>query len=249
MTKVNKIYDGVSIKIYDADEQDKVIVSFTDDITAYYKIKKAIIKDKGLYCNGISCMIFEQLRAAGIPVHFIKQLSDTDLLCKKVEVIPMEVIVRNVIAGSMAQRLGLKEGLVPAEPVYDICYKSEELGDPIINDYHAVVLGLVTKEELVKIYDIAHKVNDVLTPLFKSVGITLVDFKIEFGRDADGSLVLSDEITPDSARFWDAETGMKLDKDRFRYDAGKVGAGYKTVYERLCKATGAPIKESCPDHV
>lgn len=248
MTKANKIYDGVSIKIYDADEPDKVIVSFTDDITAYYKIKKAIIRDKGLYCNGISCMIFEQLRSAGVPVHFIKKLSDTDLLCKKVDVIPMEVIVRNVIAGSMAQRLGLKEGLVPAEPVYDICYKSEELGDPIINDYHAVVLGLVTKDELSKIYEIARKVNAVLTPLFKSVGITLVDFKIEFGRDADGSLVLSDEITPDSARFWDSETGMKLDKDRFRYDAGKVGCAYKTVYERLCQATGTPVEAACQEH-
>ena len=173
------------------------------------------------------------LADAGVPVHFIEKLSDTEQLCRKTSVIPMEVIVRNVIAGSMAQRLGLKEGIVPSEPVYDICYKSEELGDPIINDYHAVVLGLVTKEELAEIYEISKKVNDVLRPVFDKAGIILVDFKIELGRLPDGSLVVSDEITPDSARFWDKATGEKLDKDRFRQDSGKVGAAYRTVYERL----------------
>lgn len=233
MTREEKIYDGVSIKIYATDDPEKVIVNFTDDITAYYKIKKAIIKDKGLYCNGISSMISKVLTDAGVPVHFIEKISDTEQLCRKASVIPMEVIVRNVIAGSMAQRLGLKEGIVPSEPVYDICYKSEELGDPIINDYHAVVLGLVTKEELAEIYEISKKVNDVLRPVFDKAGIILVDFKIEFGRLPDGSLVVSDEITPDSARFWDKATGEKLDKDRFRQDSGKVGAAYRTVYERL----------------
>ncbi|MGM9765686.1 MAG: phosphoribosylaminoimidazolesuccinocarboxamide synthase, partial [Candidatus Cryptobacteroides sp.] len=216
MNKTNIIYDGVSIKIFGTDEEDKVIISFTDEITAYYKIKKAVIKDKGLYCNNISCMIFRHLIEGGIPVHFIRQISDREQLCRKVDVIPMEVIVRNVIAGSMAQRLGIEEGMVPEETIFDICYKSDELGDPIINDYHAIALGLATRGELNEIYGLTKKVNDILKPLFKNIGITLVDFKIEFGRLPDGSLVLADDITPDSARFWDIETGMKLDKDRFR---------------------------------
>ena len=237
MNKTNIIYDGVSIKIFGTDEEDKVIISFTDEITAYYKIKKAVIKDKGLYCNNISCMIFRHLIEGGIPVHFIRQISDREQLCRKVDVIPMEVIVRNVIAGSMAQRLGIEEGMVPEETIFDICYKSDELGDPIINDYHAIALGLATRGELNEIYGLTKKVNDILKPLFKNIGITLVDFKIEFGRLPDGSLVLADDITPDSARFWDIETGMKLDKDRFRHDAGKVGLAYKTVYERLASVT------------
>ena len=214
-----------------------MIISFTDDITAYYKIKKAVIKDKGLYCNSISCMIFRHLINGGIPVHFIRQISDREQLCRKVEVIPMEVIVRNVIAGSMAQRLGIEEGMVPNETIFDICYKSDELGDPIINDYHAIALGLATRAELDEIYAVTKKVNDILKPLFESIGITLVDFKIEFGRLPDGSLVVADDITPDSARFWDIETGMKLDKDRFRHDAGQVGQAYRTVYERLASVT------------
>ena len=237
MNRTNIIHDGVSIKIYETDEPDKVIISFTDDITAYYKIKKAVIRDKGLYCNNISCMIFRHLIKGGVPVHFIRQFSDREQLCRKVDVIPMEVIVRNVIAGSMAQRLGIEEGMVPNETIFDICYKSDELGDPIINDYHAIALGLATRAELDEIYSITKRVNDILYPLFKGIGITLVDFKIEFGRLPDGSLVLADDITPDSARFWDIETGMKLDKDRFRHDAGKVGLAYKTVYERLASVT------------
>ncbi len=237
MEKRDIIHDGVSIKIFGTDEPDKVLVHFTDDITAYYKIKKAIIKDKGLYCNNISCMIFRHLIRGGVPVHFIQQVSETEQLCRKVDVIPMEVIVRNVIAGSMAQRLGLEEGLVPKSTIFDLCYKSEELGDPIINDYHAIALGLASREELDEIYAVTKKVNDILVPVFKSAGITLVDFKIEFGRLPDGSLVVADDITPDSARFWDMETGMRLDKDRFRHDNGKVGLAYKTVYERLKQVT------------
>ncbi|MGM9737586.1 MAG: phosphoribosylaminoimidazolesuccinocarboxamide synthase [Candidatus Cryptobacteroides sp.] len=237
MNKTNIIHDGVSIKIFGTDEEDKVIISFTDEITAYYKIKKAVIKDKGFYCNNISCMIFRHLIEGGIPVHFIRQISGREQLCRKVDVIPMEVIVRNVIAGSMAQRLGIEEGMVPEETIFDICYKSDELGDPIINDYHAIALGLATREELNEIYGLTKKVNDILKPLFKSIGITLVDFKIEFGRLPDGSLVVADDITPDSARFWDIETGMKLDKDRFRHDSGQVGQAYRTVYERLASVT------------
>lgn len=236
MKKIEIIHDGVSKKVYAADEPDKVIIQYTDAITAYYKIKRALIKDKGLYCNAVSSMVFTVLKNAGVPMHFIERLSDTEQLCRRVDSIPMEVIVRNVVAGSMAKRLGMDEGIVLKEPIVDLCYKTEDLGDPLINDYHAIALGLVTKAELAVIYSLAEKVNAVLTPLFRGIGITLVDFKIEFGRLPDGQIILSDDITPDSARFWDIETGMKLDKDRFRHDNGKVGQAYRTVYERLKEA-------------
>lgn len=236
MKKIEIIHDGVSKKVYATDEPDKVIIQYTDAITAYYKIKRALIKDKGLYCNAISSMVFTVLKNAGVPMHFIERLSDTEQLCRKVDSIPMEVIVRNVVAGSMAKRLGMDEGIVLKDPIFDLCYKTEDLGDPLINDYHAIALGLVTKDELAVIYSLAAKVNAVLTPLFRGIGITLVDFKIEFGRLPDGQIILSDDITPDSARFWDIETGMKLDKDRFRHDNGKVGQAYRTVYERLKEA-------------
>ena len=236
MKKIEIIHDGVSKKVYATDEPDKVIIQYTDAITAYYKIKRAHIKDKGLYCNAVSSMVFTVLKNAGVPMHFIERLSDTEQLCRRVDSIQMEVIVRNVVAGSMAKRLGMDEGIVLKEPIVDLCYKTEDLGDPLINDYHAIALGLVTKEELAVIYSLAEKVNAVLTPLFRGIGITLVDFKIEFGRLPDGQIILSDDITPDSARFWDIETGMKLDKDRFRHDNGKVGQAYRTVYERLKEA-------------
>lgn len=236
MKKIEIIHDGVSKKVYATDEPDKVIIQYTDAITAYYKIKRALIKDKGLYCNAVSSMVFTVLKNAGVPMHFIERLSDTEQLCRRVDSIPMEVIVRNVVAGSMAKRLGMDEGIVLKEPIVDLCYKTEDLGDPLINDYHAIALGLVTKAELAVIYRLAEKVNAVLTPLFRGIGITLVDFKIEFGRLPDGQIILSDDITPDSARFWDIETGMKLDKDRFRHDNGKVGQAYRTVYERLKEA-------------
>lgn len=236
MKKIEIIHDGVSKKVYATDEPNKVIIQYTDAITAYYKIKRALIKDKGLYCNAVSSMVFTVLKNAGVPMHFIERLSDTEQLCRRVDSIQMEVIVRNVVAGSMAKRLGMDEGIVLKEPIVDLCYKTEDLGDPLINDYHAIALGLVTKEELAVIYSLAEKVNAVLTPLFRGIGITLVDFKIEFGRLPDGQIILSDDITPDSARFWDIETGMKLDKDRFRHDNGKVGQAYRTVYERLKEA-------------
>ena len=236
MKKIEIIHDGVSKKVYATDEPDKVIIQYTDAITAYYKIKRALIKDKGLYCNAVSSMVFTVLKNAGVPMHFIERLSDTEQLCRRVDSIQMEVIVRNVVAGSMAKRLGMDEGIVLKEPIVDLCYKTEDHGDPLINDYHAIALGLVTKEELAVIYSLAEKVNAVLTPLFRGIGITLVDFKIEFGRLPDGQIILSDDITPDSARFWDIETGMKLDKDRFRHDNGKVGQAYRTVYERLKEA-------------
>jgi phosphoribosylaminoimidazole-succinocarboxamide synthase len=244
MEKKEIIHDGVSIKIWGTEDPGKVIIGFTDDITAFYKIKKAVIKDKGIYCNGVSCIVSRRLQEAGIPTHFIKQLSPREQLCQKAEVIPMEVIVRNVVAGSLAMRLGLEEGLKPASPIIDLCYKSDALGDPLINDYQALALNIVGKEDLDSIYAMTRKINDTLVPFFQNVGITLVDFKIEFGHLPDGTLAMSDDITPDSARFWDMETGERLDKDRFRHDRGRVGEAYKAVYERLMGKYNADRRNS-----
>ena len=178
-------------------------------------------------------MIFRHLEAAGIRTHFVRQVSETEILCRRTEIIPIEMIVRNVIAGSMAQRLGIGEGVRPSNTIFDICYKNEDLNDPLINDHHAVALGLATYGELEKMYSLTGKINEVLTGVFRKAGIDLVDFKIEFGKLPDGEIILSDEITPDSARFWDIATGDRLDKDRFRRDLSRVGEAYRTVYERL----------------
>lgn len=229
------IHDGASIKIFSASEPDKVIVRFTDDITAYYKIKKAVIKDKGIYCCGISSMLLKYLSDNGIPTHFERMTSEREQLCRRIGIIPLEMIVRNVIAGSLAQRLGLQEGTVPPEVIYDLCYKSAPLYNPLINDYHALALGLATREELSEIYSLTERINGLLVPLFDSVGITLVDYKIEFGKTASGHILLADDITPDTARMWDKATGERLDKDRFRRDGGNVGLAYKTVYDKLRK--------------
>lgn len=235
MGKKEVIYDGDSVKIHATDNPEIVSVRFTDTITAFNKIKKAEISDKGKLNNAVAAMIFEYLGKNGVRTHFIRKISETEQLCRKVSAIPMEVIVRNVIAGSMAERLGLKEGTRPSNTIIDLCYKKEELNNPLINGHHAVALGLVDYGELDEIYSIAGKTNSLLRNLFAKAGIELVDFKIEFGRLPDGSLVLADEITPDSARLWDAVTHEKLDKDRFRRDYGKVGDAYKEVCRRLEK--------------
>lgn len=227
------IHDGVSIKIYSADEPDKVVIHFNDDITAYYKTKKAIIKDKGIYCNGISSILSQAIKDGGVPTYFIRKLDENEQLCYRVDVIPLSMIVRNVIAGSLAKRLGLKPGTVPEMTIYELCYKSEELGDPLINDSHAVALGLVSADELRQIHEMTRKINGIIRPMFDKVGITLVDFKIEFGRMPDGSLAMADDITPDNSRLWDKATGLSLDKDRFRHDNGMVGDSYRSVYEKL----------------
>ena len=228
------IYNGESVKIFGTDNPEEILVRFTDNITAYNKIKKAVIADKGRLNAAISAMIFGILEHRGLRTHFIRQISDTELLCRRLDVIPVEVIVRNVIAGSMASRLGLEEGLVPETPVIDLCYKNEDLGTPLINDHYAVALGLVSYDELKVMYDYAGRTNDFLTSLMKGAGIELVDFKLEFGRDGEDRIILADELTPDNARFRDMASRERLDRDRFRYDMGRVGEAYKIIYERLC---------------
>jgi len=208
---------------------------YKDSATAFNNIKKATIANKGILNNAISTIIFHRLQDAGIKTHYIETLNDRDQLCRKVAIIPLEVIVRNIIAGSMAKRLGIEEGTKPSNVIYDICYKKDELGDPLINDHHAVAMGIVTYDELRTIYDMTSRINSVLIDIFKQVNIKLVDFKIEFGKTAEGEIVLADEVSPDTCRLWDAETNEKLDKDRFRRDLGKVIEAYEEIYDRLKK--------------
>ena len=235
MCKRDMLYEGKAKKIYATDKSDEVVVYYKDDATAFNGEKKGQIGDKGVMNNQITAMLFELLEREGVNTHFIKKLNDREQLCKKVEIVPVEVIVRNVAAGSMAKRLGLTEGRELNTTIYEICYKNDDLGDPLINDYHAVAIGLTTFEELEKIYAATAKVNNVLKEFFVGLGIKLIDFKLEFGR-FNGEIVLADEISPDTCRFWDAVTNEKLDKDRFRRDMGNVEDAYKEILNRISKA-------------
>ena len=235
MEKLEMMYEGKAKKIYATDKADAVIVYYKDDATAFNGEKKGQIEDKGVMNNAITSLIFELLEKEGVRTHFIEKLNDREQLCKKVEIVPLEVIVRNVAAGSMAKRLGLEEGFQLKTTVFELSYKDDSLGDPLINDYHAVGIGATTFEELKEIYAMTAKINDVLKAVFKEQNINLIDFKIEFGRLPDGTVVLADEISPDTCRFWDATTGEKLDKDRFRRDLGNVKDAYVEILKRISK--------------
>ena len=229
------LYEGKAKQVYATDEPDKVIIHYKDAATAGNGAKKADIDNKGILNNRITTIIFNKLKEAGIPTHHIETLNDRDQLCLKVDIVPLEVIVRNVIAGSMAKRLGIEEGTPAPNTIFEICYKEDALGDPLINDHHAVALGAATYDELKEIYSITARINEVLKEFFASVGIRLIDFKIEFGRTPDGKIILADEISPDTCRFWDAKTNEKLDKDRFRRDMGKVIEAYEEIWQRVTK--------------
>ena len=233
MKKLEMMYEGKAKKIYATDKAE-VIVYYKDDATAFNGEKKGQIEDKGIMNNAITATLFEILAQNGVPTHFIEKLNDREQLCKRVEIVPLEVIVRNVAAGSMAKRLGLEEGTELKTTVFELSYKDDSLGDPLINDYHAVAIGATTFEELNKIYELTAKVNDILKGLFLKANINLIDFKLEFGR-YNGEIVLADEISPDTCRFWDATTGEKLDKDRFRRDLGNVKDAYVEILSRLQK--------------
>lgn len=235
MEKKGFLYEGKAKQVYATKDVDKVIVHYKDDATAFNAQKRGTIADKGIMNNEISTLIFNYLGENGIPTHFIKKLNDRDQLVQKVSIIPLEVIVRNYIAGSMAQRLGIEEGTKSPVTIIDICYKKDELGDPLINNDHAVALGVTTYEELDKIFKITRKINDLLKDLFLKMNIILVDFKIEFGKNAKGEILLADEISPDTCRLWDKDTLKKLDKDRFRRDLGGVEDAYHEIVGRLEK--------------
>lgn len=231
--KKEMMYEGKAKKIYATDNADEIIVYYKDDATAFNGEKKGSIKDKGVMNNEITTLLFKMLEKNGVKTHFIEKLNEREQLCQKVKIFPLEVIVRNLIAGSMAKRLGIEEGTVPPNTIFEICYKNDEYGDPLINDHHAVALKLATYDELKYIYEVTAKVNNLLKDALDKIGITLVDFKVEFGKNSKGEILLADEITPDTCRFWDKETGKKLDKDRFRRDLGSIEEAYIEVLNRL----------------
>ncbi len=235
MEKKELLYEGKAKQVYATDDPNTIIMYFKDDATAFNGIKKAQIEDKGVLNNKITTIIFNRLIKAGIKTHYIKTLNDREQLCKKVTIVPLEVIVRNIIAGSMSKRLNIPEGTKPVNTIFELCYKDDALGDPLINDHHAVALGAVTYKELDEIYAMLRKINEELQSMFAQIGVTLVDFKVEFGKTADGEIVLADEISPDCCRLWDSKTNEKLDKDRFRRDLGNVIEAYQEIYARLSK--------------
>lgn len=233
MEQLELLYEGKAKQVFATDDPERIIIRYKDSATAYNNLKKATIVNKGVFSNDISSMLFRHLADAGVETHFIERLNERDQLCRRVSIIPIEIIVRNIVAGSMAQRLGIEEGTRPSNTIVDLSYKRDELGDPLINDDHAVALGLVTYDELKQIYAVTRRINELLESLFDSAGITLVDFKVEFGRTSDGRIILADEISPDTCRLWDKQTGEKLDKDRFRRDLGKVIEAYEEIDRRL----------------
>ena len=236
MNQLELLYEGKSKQIFKTDSSEHVVVRFKDDTTAFYNIKRATIENKGRLTCDISSMVLEYLNSRNINTHFIERVGDDGQLCRVVEHVPVEVIVRNVVAGSMAKRLGMDEGIVPENTIFDLCLRRSDLGDPLINDHHAVALGLLSYEELAHMYEMSSAINNALIELYDKAGITVVDFKIEFGRAADGSLVLADELSPDTCRLWDKTSGERMDKDRFRRDLGHVREAYEEVAKRLHNA-------------
>ena len=233
MEKRELLYEGKAKKVFKTDDENAYIVDYKDDATALNGLKKGTIHDKGIINNRVTNHLMKLLEKNGVPTHLIKELSDRETLVKKVTIVPLEVIVRNVAAGSLAKRLGLPEGTVLSKTVLEYCYKDDALGDPMVNEYHIMAMNFCTKEELDLIASYALKINEILTEYLKDVNISLIDFKLEFGKTADGTIVLADEISPDTCRFWDTVTHEKLDKDRFRRNMGGEEDAYKEILARL----------------
>lgn len=233
MKKLEQVYEGKAKKVFRTEDPELFIVDYKDDATAFNGLKKGTIKGKGVINNRVTNYLMKMLETKGIPTHFVEEISERETIVKKVTIVPLEVIVRNIAAGSMSKRLGIPEGKELACPVLEFSYKNDELGDPMINDYHALAIKLATKEEIEIIKELTFKINDILIEFFKGIGIDLVDFKLEFGRTTDGKIILADEISPDTCRFWDSETHEKLDKDRFRRDLGNVEGAYNEILHRL----------------
>ena len=233
MEKTVQLYEGKAKKVYATTDEKLVIVDYKDDATAFNGLKKGTIMGKGVINNRVTNFLMKMLEKNGIPTHYIEEISDRETLVKKVHIVPLEVIVRNIAAGSLSKRLGLPEGTKLKQTVLEYCYKDDELGDPMVNEYHILAMGWASKEEIDRIAALSLKVNQVLTDYLADLGIELVDFKLEFGRLPDGSIVLADEISPDTCRFWDSKTHEKLDKDRFRRDLGGVEDAYHEILKRL----------------
>lgn len=232
MEKLELLYEGKAKKVYATEDPDIVIVDYKDDATAFNGEKKGTITGKGVINNKMTNFMFQMLEKAGIPTHYVEELSDRETAVKKVEIVPLEVIIRNVAAGSFSKRLGIEEGFKLLAPTLEFSYKDDALGDPMINDYFAIAIGAATREEIDKITEYAFKINDIMKDYFRTKDIDLIDFKLEFGR-YKGEIILADEISPDTCRFWDVNTHEKLDKDRFRRDMGNVEEAYEEVSSRL----------------
>ena len=232
MNKLDMLYEGKAKKVYKTDVEDVYIVDYKDDATAFNGLKKGTILGKGVVNNKMSNHLFRLLEKEGVPTHYVEELSDRETAVKKVEIVPLEVIIRNVSAGSFAKKLGMEEGIRLKAPTLEFSYKDDALGDPMINDYYAIAIGISNREEINRISELAFQVNEILCNYFSSVGIELIDFKLEFGRCKD-QIILADEISPDTCRLWDITTHDKLDKDRFRRDLGKVEDAYQEVFNRL----------------
>ena len=233
MKKLEQLYEGKAKKVFATDDPDLVIVDYKDDATAFNGAKKGTIVGNGVINNKLTNYLMQQLEKEGVPTHFVEEISDRETVVKKVTIVPLEVIIRNISAGSFAKRYGVEEGIVFKAPTVEFSYKSDPLDDPLLNHYHALALGLATQEEIDQIIAMAFKVNDVLKAFFAEVGVTLVDFKLEFGKTSDGKIVLADEISPDTCRLWDSKTGEKLDKDRLRRDMGGVEDAYQEIMRRV----------------
>ena len=233
MEKKELLYEGKAKKVYATDNADIVLVSYKDDATAFNGLKKGTITGKGVINNKVTNYMMQLLEKEGVPTHYVEELSERDTLVKKVSIVPLEVIIRNISAGSFAKRYGVEEGIVFAAPTIEFSYKNDDLGDPLINDYHALALGIATQQDIDTIKAMSFKVNEVMKKFFKAINIDLVDFKLEFGKTSDGTIVLADEISPDTCRFWDSTTHEKLDKDRFRRDMGGVEDAYSEIMKRL----------------
>ena len=231
--KTTQLYEGKAKKVYATDDPDLVIVSYKDDATAFNGAKKGTIVGKGVINNRMSNFLMEKLEKIGVPTHYVQELSERETLVKKVKIVPLEVIVRNIAAGSLSKRLGIPEGTKLKKTVIEYCYKCDALDDPMVNEYHILAMDYCTESELKTIADTALKINDFLVKFFASIKVDLVDFKLEFGKTKEGKIILADEISPDTCRFWDAETHEKLDKDRFRRDMGGVEDAYKEMMKRV----------------
>jgi len=236
MEKGRQLYEGKAKKVFETDDKDLLIVSYKDDATAFNGLKKGTIKGKGVINNQMSNRLMKLLEAKGVPTHYVKELSERDTVVRRVKIVPLEVIIRNISAGSFSKRYGVPEGIVFKRPTIEFSYKNDELGDPLLNDDHALALELATEEEIATIRKYAFKVNEVLKDFWAGCGVTLVDFKLEFGKTSDGKIILADEISPDTCRLWDSETKEKLDKDRFRRDMGGVEDAYAEIMRRLNEA-------------
>lgn len=242
MNKITMLYEGKAKKVWSTEDNELLIVDYKDDATAFNGQKRGTIAGKGVINNQMSNMLMKYLGDGGVATHFVKELSPRETLVRRVTIVPLEVIVRNIAAGSFSQRYGVGEGVEFAAPTVEFSYKNDELGDPLLNSRHAVALGLATPGEIEKIELTSLKINELLRALWAKCGVTLVDFKIEFGRTSDGEIILADEISPDTCRLWDSETKKKLDKDRFRRDLGGVEDAYTEIMERLSAIIGENAK-------